>query len=62
MTAKNWHAARKSDLSGCPEGEKVAWLENGRILPVYMWENDGPVPDTEKTRGRAPWGIERFFF
>jgi hypothetical protein len=50
------HAALRSfELSDFPEGEKVVYFENGRILPgSYIWKNGRPVPDTEKTRGRAP--------
>jgi hypothetical protein len=47
------HAALKSfDLSDFPEGERVAYFENGRIRPVwYIWKNGQPVPDT---RGSPP--------
>ncbi len=48
------HAALKSfDLSDFPEGERVIYFENGRILPVsYIWRNGRPVPDTRNSRAR----------
>ncbi len=47
-------ALRSFEVNDFPEGTRTSYMDNGRLLPVwYIWKNGGPVPDTEKTRGRS---------
>jgi hypothetical protein len=48
------HEAMKSfEVNDFPEGGKVAYFENGRVLPVwFVWKDGRPVPDVDPSVNR----------